>query len=105
MALILAVSSPLIFTGAKSDKDSEVSVAWRVAGPGGKLEQTLTTSRNEVFTNVLSQMSMTGDNMVTSVDAGYLHDIPRAGIQRVVKTVLGTYSTGDFSIGVRTVEQ
>ena len=49
------------------------------------------------------EMSMMGDNMSTSVDAFYLRHIPRAGIQGVVKTVLGTYSPSHFSIGVRTV--
>ena len=62
------VQLTLICTGAKSDENSEVTVAWRVAGPGGKLEQTLTTSLNEVFTNVLSTSHSSGDEYVVSAE-------------------------------------
>ena len=58
----------LICTGGKSDVGSEVTVAWRVLGSGGELEQTSTTSLNEVFTNLLTTSHSSGDEYVVSAE-------------------------------------
>ena len=58
------VQLTLICKCGKSDVGSEVTVAWRVLGSGGELEQTSTTSLNEVFTNLLTTSHSSGDVIV-----------------------------------------